>query len=86
VGKTIERTQPIFWEHEGNKAVRSGKWKLVAKHNKPWELYDIDSDRVESYDLSTREPERVKDLSAAWDAWAKRVGVRPWEEVGRKKK
>jgi arylsulfatase len=85
-GKAIERTQPIFWEHEGNKAIRSGKWKLVAKHNRPWELYDIDADRVESYDLATREPDRVKELSAAWDAWAKRVGVRPWEEVGGKKK
>jgi arylsulfatase len=84
-GKAIERTQPIFWEHEGNKAVRSSKWKLVAKHNKPWELYDIDADRVESYDLCAREPERVKELSAAWDAWAKRVGVRPWEDVRGKK-
>jgi len=84
--KPIERTQPIFWEHEGNKAMRSGKWKLVAKHNKPWELYDIDADRVESYDLSAREPERVNELSAAWDAWSKRVGVRPWEEVSGKKK
>ena len=85
-GKSIERKQPIFWEHEGNKAIRDGKWKLVAKHNRPWELYDIDADRVESNDLSVKEPTRAKELALAWDAWAKRVGVRPWSEIGGKKK
>jgi len=85
-GKTVERKEPIFWEHEGNKAVRLGHWKLVAKHNRPWELYDIAADRPEAHDLAAKEPDRVKELAVAWDAWAKRVGVRPWEEVGGKKK
>ena len=34
-GKPLARTQPIFWEHEGNKAVRDGKWKLVQSHDSP---------------------------------------------------
>jgi arylsulfatase len=84
-GKSLARKQPILWEHEGNKAVRDGKWKLVAKHNRSWELYDIDADRVESNDLSSRDPTRVKDMAAAWDAWAKRASVRPWSEIGGKK-
>ena len=29
-GKPLNRPKPIFWEHEGNRAVRDGKWKLVA--------------------------------------------------------
>jgi arylsulfatase len=29
-GKPIER-KTIYWEHEGNRAIRTGKWKLVAK-------------------------------------------------------
>jgi arylsulfatase len=85
-GKALKREQPIFWEHEGNRAVREGKWKLVAKYGKPWELYDIDADRVESHDLAAKEPERVKTMAAAWDGWAKRAGVRPWNEIGGKKK
>jgi arylsulfatase len=84
-GKALERPNPIFWEHEGNRAVRQGKWKLVMKYNQPWELHDIAADRVELHDLAAGEPARVSELSAAWEAWAKRVGVRPWDEIGGKK-
>ncbi|MDX2037126.1 MAG: arylsulfatase [Isosphaeraceae bacterium] len=77
-GKELDRGRPIFWEHEGNRAVCDGRWKLVAKHRGPWELYDIEVDRVERRDLAAREPDRVAKMSAAWKAWAKRVGVRPW--------
>jgi arylsulfatase len=84
-GKALERTVPIFWEHEGNKAVRQGKWKLVAKNDRPWELYDIDTDRPEAHDLSATEPAKVKELAAVWEAWAKKGGVRPWAEIGPKK-
>jgi arylsulfatase A-like enzyme len=85
-GQPLARKEPLFWEHEGNRAVRSGKWKLVMKHDRPWELYDIDADRVESNDLSAKEPAKVKEMTATWEAWAARVGVRPWEEIGGKKK
>ncbi|MBA4062450.1 MAG: arylsulfatase [Isosphaera sp.] len=77
-GKPLARSAPLFWEHEGNRAVRDGRWKLVAKHNHPWELYDLPADRVEGRDLAAAQPGRVKEMAAAWDAWAARVGVRPW--------
>ncbi|HEX3149194.1 MAG TPA: arylsulfatase [Gemmataceae bacterium] len=84
-GKAIERRNPIFWEHEGNKAVRQGKWKLVSKHDKEWELYDIDADRPEAHDWAAKEPAKVSELAAAWEAWSKRAGVRPWDEINGKK-
>ena len=84
-GQSLDRTGPIFWEHEGNRAVRQGKWKLVAKNDHAWELYDIDADRIEQHDLTAQEPAKVSELSAAWEAWAKKVGVRPWDEIGGKK-
>jgi arylsulfatase A-like enzyme len=69
----------LYWEHEGNRAVREGEWKLVAKGPKAsWELYNIAADRSELNNLSTNEPARVTDLSAKWDAWAKRANVLPW--------
>jgi arylsulfatase len=75
--KPLER-DAIFWEHEGNRAVRVGDWKLVAKHGKPWELYDIAKDRIESRDLASSEPERVKRMAVQYDTWAKRANVEPW--------
>ena len=77
----------IFWEHEGNRAVRLGQWKLVSKWSPPennrWELYDIDADRTERHDLSGEMPDKVEEMSAMWQAWADKVGVvewRSWDE------
>jgi arylsulfatase A-like enzyme len=80
-GNPLARGQPIFWEHEGNRAVRDGKWKLVTKFPGGWQLYDIEADRTEQHDLAGRQPERAARMAAQWDAWAKRVGVQPWEAV-----
>ncbi|RYD19824.1 MAG: arylsulfatase, partial [Verrucomicrobiaceae bacterium] len=86
-GEKIARTQPIFWEHEGNRAVREGDLKLVALENKPWRLYDLANDRSEQHDLAAQKPEVVKDLSAKWDTWAARAKVLPlnsWRDRDRK--
>jgi arylsulfatase len=76
-GQPIGRTQPLFWEHEGNRAVREGRWKLVAKENQPWELYDMEADRVELLDLAATNPEKVKELAGKWDEYAARADVPP---------
>ena len=76
-GKALKRAQPIFWEHEGNRAVRAGKWKLVAKENQPWELYDMEADRTEMNNLAAKHPEKAQELSAQWDAWAASANVLP---------
>jgi arylsulfatase len=73
-GKPIDRDF-LAWEHEGNRALREGDWKLVAIKGGPWELYDLRTDRVELHDLAAAQPERVKDMAAKWDAWAKRCRV-----------
>ena len=75
-GQPLDRA--LFWEHEGNKAVRRGDWKLVAKFKEPWALYDINHDRTESHDLAAKQPEKVRELTALWDDWAKRSQVLPW--------
>src|SRR5690606_29364435 len=77
--------QPIFWEHEGNKAVRLGNYKAVMKWEEDrrgkWELYEISKDRTELNDLSEKEPDRLASLVAAWEEWARTHQVRPWEEM-----
>jgi len=76
--KPLGRKDAIYWEHEGNRAVRLGKWKLVAVHRGPWELYDMEADRTELHNLADKHPDRVKEMVALWDAWAKRANVAPW--------
>jgi arylsulfatase A-like enzyme len=70
-----EPPRSLYWEHEGNKAARDGRWKLVSREGHPWELYDIDTDRAELHDLAASDPDRVVRISSAWDAWAKRCNV-----------
>ena len=74
---TLERGM-IFWEHEGNRAVRQGYWKLVARHDQPWELYNMDTDRTETNNLASEMPEKVTELSNAYEEWAKRNLVQEW--------
>ncbi|WP_165066306.1 arylsulfatase [Paludisphaera rhizosphaerae] len=76
-GESLNRPGPIFWEHEGNRAVRDGDWKLVAKSDQPWELYNIAEDRSELHDLAAKHPDRVHAMASAWDAYAARANVLP---------
>jgi arylsulfatase len=76
-GKSLKRKNVLCWEHEANRAVRDGKWKLVAMEDKPWELYDMEKDRTEMNNLASKYPEKVKELAKAWDDWAKRADVLP---------
>jgi len=72
---------PMFWEHEGNAAVRIGNWKLVRRYPGPWELYDMENDRTELRDLAARHPERVADMARQYEDWAGRCGVIPREKI-----
>ena len=76
-GRPLKR-DTLYWEHEGNAAVRVGNRKLVRQgRNGKWELYDLKSDRTESRDLAGANPDEVKQLAANWDAWAERAQVEP---------
>jgi arylsulfatase A-like enzyme len=79
-GQTLTRDKPIFWEHEGNRAVRDGQWKLVARFEQPWQLFDMNKDRAEMHDLAAAQPDRVKRMAQQYDAWAASSFVDPWRE------
>ena len=89
--KDLER-EAIFWEHEGNRAVRMGKWKLVSKANKTksflwdkvdelehsnWELFDMEKDRTEMNDIAANHQELVINMADMWLSWGKRTGIVP---------
>jgi arylsulfatase len=67
--------QPVYWEHEGNRAMRDGKWKLSWSGKGPWELYDMEADRTEMHDLAHSLPDRLNAMVQKWETWAKGVGV-----------
>ncbi|WP_233376968.1 arylsulfatase [Maribellus sp. CM-23] len=85
--KPVERDY-IIWEHEGNRAIRAGNWKLVSKVRKlkkftpedenAWELYDMENDRSETVDLAEKYPEKVKELAELWEKEAVRTKIKPW--------
>ena len=78
-GREMAR-DPVFWEHEGNRAVRDGKWKLVSRYPGHWELYDLEADRTETNDLAEKFPAVVEGLSRAYAAWAKKIQVEQWRK------
>ena len=75
--------RPIFAEHEGNRMVRLGRWKLVASYynGQQWELYDIAHDRTEQHNLSARHPRRVNRMAQLYFRWADANGVLPYPQL-----
>lgn len=84
-GKNTNRTT-TFWEHEGNIAMRDGKWKLVCKTSEgdPFDesticLYDMEKDPTELTDLSEKYPERKQQMYDAWKQWAESIDALPMD-------
>jgi arylsulfatase A-like enzyme len=77
-GKRLHRVRPIFWEHEGNRAIRSGDWKAVMKFRGEWELYDIEKDRTEQNNLIAKHPDVAAILIRQWEDWAATSFVDDW--------
>ena len=89
-GKKMQRQQPIFWEHEGNRAMRDNDWKLVSQYDykqkkfMEWELYNLKTDRSELNDLSTEKPELKSKMIDQYEQWDSRVGVVPKEVLDKR--
>ncbi|MHA1803947.1 MAG: arylsulfatase [Promethearchaeota archaeon] len=71
----------LFFEHEGNAAVRQGKWKLVREFPNEWELYDMEKDRTELHNIIKEHPEQAKSMINAYEKWSRRCGVIPREKI-----
>jgi arylsulfatase len=84
-GKNLFGDMPLeralFWEHQGNGAIRRGKWKAVCEYPKPWELYDLESDRGELNDLALVHEDILTELVCLYYEWAARCGVLPRDRI-----
>jgi arylsulfatase len=74
-GRLPDRT--LYFEHEGTRAVREGRYKLTALRGESWKLYDMERDRTEMEDLAEKQPKLVESLAKKWDAWASQNQVTP---------
>jgi arylsulfatase A-like enzyme len=84
-GKSLERSDALYFEHHLNCAIRDGDWKLVCKGQAGrevkdfgWELYNVKTDRAELQDVADKNSEKVEELLAKWEKWAVSANVQPW--------
>ena len=86
-GKDVPR-EALYFEHEANRAVRKGQWKLVSRamttapYTGPWELYNLEKDRTETNNLAEQYPAVVAEMAAIWDKWAGENNVYPVDGRG----
>lgn len=84
----------LYWRFGDQFAIRQGDWKLVAydaaadggQGATPAKLYNLADDIGEQHDLSAEQPEKVRELQAAWDAWNKQNVPAKWGRDGGKRK
>ena len=67
--KPLSRDKDLFWQFGSGQAIRRGDMKLVTQKQKPWELYDLASDRSETRNLASQHPELVQELAKSWNKW-----------------
>jgi arylsulfatase len=72
-----EGHQTVGWATSGSRAIRMGKWKLIAARGGSWELYDLADDRTETHNLAAAFPDVVEDLTTRWQQWAGPAGTTP---------
>ena len=70
--------RPLYWEHEGNAAIRVGDWKLVRQGLKgKWQYFNLDEDRTEQSNPAEKYPLEVAKLREQWRTWARSANVFP---------
>lgn len=75
-GASYPAGRSLYWEHIGSRAMRRGDWKIVAmRRDTSWSLYNLAADPVELRDLAAVHPDRLLSMIAAYESWARRVGL-----------
>lgn len=76
-----------YYETQGHRGMYRDGWEIVALHqplthfaDEEWELFNLTDDPTEANNLAATYPEKVKQLSAAWDEAARRYQVYPLDE------
>ncbi len=69
----------LAWEIFGNRAVRQGDWKIRWQFKSfgkgDWELFNLATDPAERKDLAAQHPDKLREMLALWDSYAKANNV-----------
>ncbi len=76
-----EHKELFYFFNSGKTALLQGDWKLVDSK----ELYHLPTDRIESNDLSQKEPERFEKMKARWAELAKEYKAKANKGGGKKR-
>jgi len=81
-----QRTEAVY-EMIGHRGFYRDGWEVVTLHqpwtafdDTEWELYDLTTDRTELRNLAEAEPEKLAELTAAWEAAAWDGQIYPLDE------
>ncbi len=81
----VDTSRVVYWEHNGHWAVRQGPWKLMyvdyKKSPVAANLFNLNNDPAELYDLKNEYPEKARELHELYKAWADKVGVMPFDSL-----
>ncbi len=71
----------LYWRFGEQWAIRKGDWKLVASRpdGKEPKLFNLKDDIGEAKDLTAANPDKAKELQAAWTAWNSELKPPLWK-------
>lgn len=61
-GRAQENHKYLYWEFNGQTAVRCGNWKAYKPRRGEWELYDLSEDIEEKKNIAAQYPAKLKEL------------------------
>jgi arylsulfatase B len=68
----------LFWRVGKKHAIRRGDWKLVSESGAR-QLFNLDTDATETTDLASKEPGRVREMTALWERWNSEQSAPLWK-------
>jgi arylsulfatase len=66
----------LYFQLFDHRAVIAGDLKLVSDWGRPWELFNLATDRTELHDLTKTQPEQAARLEKRWNDWATQTATR----------
>ncbi|MCE5239818.1 sulfatase-like hydrolase/transferase [bacterium] len=73
----------LYWRFQTQRAIRRDEWKLVVgPGHDTWELYNLADDIGEKHNVAAQQPDRVREMQTAWDAWNAQLMAPRWERYG----
>ena len=71
--------EALFWRFGPQGAVRKGNWKIDMLAGAAPQLFNLAEDIGEARNLASAQPEKLKELKAAYDAWNSQLAEPRWQ-------